>query len=276
MKGLAKIYKIKFPLLIVIMSLVFLAPGGAFAYTQTIADNTLVLPYRWTSPSTYPGWTTWTDVIGTNPSDWNIKQVAVTWSGANLQMQIYTNYPKAGLEGAGQADLALDPDQNGSWNVGVKMSVTDLGKIYTVNSWVHPQDNPPLPWSNGSWIYGGRYDQASPSPKIPDVLIKTGTNDLGAATVNWVPLLKSDTAYRIDVTFPTGFNTSGVWNSFNFELGSGTCGNEVMAGSASYVPFSGPPPVPLPGSVWLLGTGVLGLALLGLRRKAAPIKIKNK
>jgi len=274
MKGLAKIYKIKFALLIFIMSLVFLAPGGAAAYTETIADTTLVLPYRWTSPSTYPGWTTWTDVIGSNLSEWNIKQVAVTWSGDNLQMQIYTNYPQAGLEGAGAADIALDPNQNSSWNVGVKMSGNDLGKIYTVNSWVHPQDNPPLPWSNGSYIYGGRYDQVSPTK--PNTLIGTGTNDLGAATVNWVPLSNDITAYLIDITFPANFNASGLWNSFNFELGSGTCGNEVMAGSASYVPFSGAPAVPLPGSVWLLGTGVLGLALLGLRRKPAPIKIKNK
>ncbi len=192
MKGLAHVFKIKFTWLIFIMSLLLLAPGGAAAYTETIADNTLVLPYLGTSPSTYSGWNTWTDIIASNPSEWDINKVAVTWSGANLQMQIYTNYPQAGLDGAGQADLALDPDQNSSWNVGVKMSGNDLGKIYTVNSWVHPQDNPPLFWSNGSWIYGGRYDQAS--LKIPDVLIKTGTNDLGTATVGWVPLSNDITA----------------------------------------------------------------------------------
>jgi hypothetical protein len=268
MKGLGNIHKIKFPFLIVIMSLVFLAPGGAAAYTETIADSTFVLPYRGTSPSTYSGWTTWTDVIASTPSAWNIKQVAVTWSGADLKMQIYTNYPQAGLEGAGAADIALDPNQNGSWNVGVKMSGNDLGKIYAVTSWVHPQDNT-LPWNNGSYIYGGQYDQVS--PKTPSALIGTTTNNLGTATVNWFPL-NGDTVYRIDVIFPANFNVSGLWNNFNFEVGSGSCGNEVMAGSASS-PFSGPP-VPIPGSVLLLGTGLLGLGLLGFRQKAAPVKIK--
>lgn len=81
------------------MGLALLAPGGAAAYTQTITDNTLVLPYQGTKASTYDGWTTWTDTIAAPTTEWDIKRVAVTWTGADLTMQIYTNYPQAGLEG---------------------------------------------------------------------------------------------------------------------------------------------------------------------------------
>jgi hypothetical protein len=243
-------------LLTLTISLLLLAPGIAAAYTETITDTTLVLPYQGKSPSSYPGWTTWTDVIASTPSAWDVKQVAVTWSGTTLEMQIFTNYPQAGLEGAGQADIALGHD--GTFDAGVKMSGTDLGKIYTVSSWVNPQSNPPLSWSNGSWIYGGAYDQAA--PKTPDTLIGTGTNDLGTAVVNWVALTNDITAFRIDVIFPDGFNASGLWNNFNFEVGSGSCGNEVMAGTASHAP--------LPASALLLGTGLVGL--VGLRRRRKP------
>jgi len=244
--------------LTVIMGLVLLAPGGAGAYTETILDNTLVLPYRWTAPSTYPGWTNWTDVIANTPSAWNIDRVAVTWSGANLAMQIFTNYPKGGLDGAGNADIALDPSQNGSWNVGVKMSGADQGKIYTVSSWTHPQ-NISL-WTGGNEIYGGQYDQSA--AKTPNVQIAAGTNNLGQATVDWVTLPSGDTTkYRIDVTFPGNFNTSGIWNSFDFQVGTGTCANEMMAASASTSH------VPVPASVLLLGTGLVGVVLLRRRRR---------
>jgi hypothetical protein len=247
-------------LLIFVLSVLFWAPGGAAAYTETLTDTTLVFPYFKNGASPGYGYTTWTDIIGdetvSTGSEWDIKRMAVTWSGANLEMQIYTNYPQAGLDGSGQADIALG--HNGVFDIGIKMSGVDLGKVYTVTSWYDPGSNPPFSWNNGSWIYGGLYDQAS--PKIPDVQIASGINNLGTATVNWVLLpTGSDTTYMLDIIFPTGFNASGDWNSFDFEVGSGTCGNEVMAGTASHTP--------VPASVLLLGTGLVGLVCLRWRRK---------
>ena len=126
------------------LALLFLAPGGAAAYTETMNDTTLVFPYFQNGPSPGYGYTTWTDIVGDETvrtgNEWDIKRMAVTWSGANLEMQIYTNYPQAGISAAGvnagQADIALG--HNGVFDVGIKMSGTDLGNIYTVTSWIHP------------------------------------------------------------------------------------------------------------------------------------------
>lgn len=98
-------------------------PGLASAYTQSIPDTTLVQPYRGTSPSTYTGWTNWTDIIGDPISNWQLNKVDVTWTATNtIKMEIFTNYPQAGREGAGQADIALDWNRDGIFETGIKMS----------------------------------------------------------------------------------------------------------------------------------------------------------
>ncbi len=57
-----------------------------------------------------------------------------------------------------------------------------------------------------------------------------------------------------------GFNPSA---GFAFVWGTGTCGNDAIVNGLA----AGVAPVPLPPSVLLLGSGLLGLALLGFRRK---------
>jgi hypothetical protein len=248
-------------LLAFIMALVLLAPGGAAAdMTTTITDNTWMQPWYGHNNAVDAGYTSWnwrSDPIGIVPAAWEISKVDVTWlNGGNLQMKIYTNYPQAGLEGAGQADIALDPLKNGSWNVGIKMSGTDLGKIYTVSSWNTSETY----WGGSGYIYTGRYDTlgSTTDPKVPNTIINQGVNNLDKADVTFGAGIGSD--YLITIDFPTGFNALGNWDSFNFEVSSGSCGNDTMFGNATGQ-------APTPASVLLLGTGLVGLAGLKWRRR---------
>jgi hypothetical protein len=231
-------------------------PGMALADGVFIPDTTLVDPYRWNAPSTYPGWTNWTDIIGDPTTNWDLKGVNIAFTADKVQMTIYTNYPQAGLEGAGQADIALG--KNGVFDTGIKMSGPNLGKIYSVTAWTKSSDNPPLPWSNGNWIYSGKYDQSA--PKDPLTLISSGTV-VGSANVSWGAAGSGGSlaTYAINVEF----NRNLMGENFDFELGSGTCANDWMAGSVSSEVGN---PAPIPASVLLMGSGLLGLGLLGRRK----------
>jgi hypothetical protein len=228
-------------------------PGLALADGVFIPDTTLVDPYRWNAESTYPGWTTWTDIIGTPTADWDLKGVNIAYTADKVQMTIYTNYAQAGIDGAGQADIALG--KNGNFNLGIKMSGTGLGDIYSVTSWTKPGDNPPLAWSDGNWIYSGKYDQGA--PKDPLVLIATTGALLGTANVSWG--LGGDIATN---AISVVFDRSLVGDYFEFQLGNGTCANDWMAGETGAVP--------IPPTVLLMGSGLLGLGLLG-RRKVTQV-----
>ena len=236
-------------LFVAVMLTALMAP--AMASSLYIADNTLSVPYRWTSPSTYPGYTTPMDVIATDPSAWNISGVTVTWDTSTVGLAIATAYPQAGITvsgvNAGQTDIALG--HNSVYDIGIKMSGPDQGKIYSGVTWSYPTQN--STWPNGNWIYGGKYLDGSGNSQDPLVIFSGGTY-VGDAQINWATGL-------LTITFSNLLGGEN-WNKFGFQFGSGDCANEWMAGEANN-------PVPVPPSVLLLGSGLLGLKLLRRRVK---------
>lgn len=144
--------------LIAIVGLVLLAPVGAAAYTQTITDSTLVIPYKGTAHDNGYNSGNPMDVIAANPVLWNIDHVDVTWSAGNMvDIKIYTGYAPGGQESAGQGDIALSPGGGTAWDYGISMvAANQLGSFTTslvpVSAWLTTKDIPIPQWNNGTII----------------------------------------------------------------------------------------------------------------------------
>jgi hypothetical protein len=234
-------------------SLVLLGPGLAGASTSyTFLDTTTVQGWQGHAPS---GLYDNVDIVADPPtSAWDIKQVTVTYTDDNkIVMQIYTNYPQAGL-GPGQADIALNLyDGNGFTAAIIMQPGADFGKLVTGVDWGAVPENL---YSSPSYInYAGRYYVDGQPTGIPLTLANSWQDVLGMATVDYGAAGTGDgiSTYLLTVTFDNPGVTPGK-NGFGFEVSSGSCANDTMV-------------VPIPGSVLLLGSGILGMLGLGWRRR---------
>ena len=98
-------------------------------------------------------------------------------------------------------------------------------------------------------IYGGQYDQANPQSAPTQVTSAfTGTTD-----VDWT-LSGGGLNNQVDIDL-SGLGLTGPWNFF---WGTATCSNDG---------FSGVVPAPIPGTLLLLGSALMSLVGVGLRKK---------
>jgi hypothetical protein len=228
-----------------------LGVSGALAYS--INDTTQVLAYRWAAPSTYPGWTGWFDVIGTD-AEFDTK-------GADLSgslLTIYTNWgPARDGDGVITADLFIDKGCDGSFDyaVGLDQNVNTHGQDRAGNVYNLTGDTSEFSTSfdlfktDGSVIYGGMYDKGD--PKLVPVLATSDTPD-STLDVDWTHIgegANPDYSVAIDLS---SLNLGSEWC---FVWGTGTCANDTFTGT-----------VPLPPAVLLLGSGLLGMCLLRGRK----------
>jgi len=220
-----------------LMFLLGLSVSGALAYG--FDDNTKV--QEWNKGVVYG---TWKDVIG----DLNVYDTF----GANLSsntLTIFTNWNPYTMDQADPtvttADLFIDVGCNGSWDYAIVLDVNrpDFGMAY---------ENPTITTSDDlfkgqtSLIYGGMYDQAA--PKVTPAL---GTSSDGDPV---------NVAWTVDTINQVAINLSGLDDlsqPFGFFWGTGTCSNDGFSAC-----------VPIPPSVLLMGSGLLGVGLLGWRRRS--------
>jgi hypothetical protein len=235
-----------------------LSATGARADTYTFDQNTQVQSYL-SGPATHQyNWngSAWHNEVG----DAGVYHIF----GANLSgstLSIFTNWPSAANNDFGiiiAADLFVDTNLDGQWDYAIRLRANGQGTVFT-----NPGNQ--TPWYRTSqdvfknypgYIYGGQYQYNNQGSGSPVPVEATGTGSPGLpATVKWLPgPVGVNSELDIDLSVLSGFNP----NNFAFLYSTGICGNSVMYG------YGDPPLVPLPPSVLLLGSGLLGL--VGWRR----------
>jgi len=220
--------------------LCILAPAMAWGYDYN--DTTLVEPWKGGAATG----AAWTDVVGsTNVFD----TFGANYSGTIFTIFTNWNPNKDGSFNAAvvTADLFIDLGCNGSFDYAIQLdTLTGTGKVYA---------NPAFNTSDDIFkglaglTYGGRYDQAAPAP----VPVQTTSADTGTTSVVWTignGGLNNEVA--IDLS---GLNLNSPWC---FVWGTAACSNDGFSGNV----------VPLPASVLLFSSGLVGLVGLRLRRRA--------
>ncbi len=281
-------------LLIFSLTLALLAGAGAAWADHVFLNNTLVQSYGYHytgSPPVGSGYEYTTPLGGSgtpNPGlagppfgnkDWYDRIGASLFEcyGATLSgsvLTLHTNFGNDTLTdlGAVVADLFIG-DKNGVWKSAIALG----SQKYTVGNGPSGRFKEVFPIAGtGSYltsitaygatygnIYGGQFDIGVPKD-IP--VWATSTANVNLATVNWIAHTPTvSDPWNWDVSIDLSILGLTYWSDFTFLWASGTCANDTIEGR-----WLGSQ-VPIPGSVLLLGSGLLGLVGLGWRRRKTKV-----
>jgi hypothetical protein len=226
------------------LALLLLTASGGWAYDFN--DTALVQPWNGSSP--YGA--TWTDVIG-DPTVYNT--MGANWNGSSSTLSIFTNW-NPGKDGdlvpqVKTADLFIY-DLSKSTTFAIQLDTkTGTGNVYGNPTTITTSVD--IFKSITSLIYGGQFNQASPS-LVP--VQGTGGTSMGTTSVAW----SSTDIFAVNNAVDVNLSGLGLGNDqWSFVWATATCANDVVEGGGT--------PVPEPGSMLLLGLGIAGLGVCGRR-----------
>jgi len=208
-------------------------------------DATLVTPFNGLSATGGSP----TDVIG-DASRFNI--YSAIWNGATLTF--FTNWgpPNTNVLGATTADLFITSFGN-TWAIHMNTGGAAMG-TFTANVYANPTFNTTQFYFGATgYTYAGLYNGTN---LIPALATSTPTS---STSLIWTQL-GGDPNFSVAVNLASLFGSGFDPGSFSFVWAGATCGNDTISGA-----------VPIPPTALLLGSGLLGLGLLGLRRRKKTI-----
>jgi len=235
--------------------LLSLAPTWVGAATVNFPDTTKVEVWKRHNPTTTPS--TWTDVIGYG---FLFETYGATYDTDSQRLTIETNWkgPGANFFGIKAADLFLDVDVDGTWDLAVGLSKNRLNQVYyspSTLTYYTSEDK----LAGAGIIYGGRYSESNPQP----VPVEAKYSSLDTTIPGLVEWRKSGHWFvTINLGRLSNYDYFDPSSGFAFLWGTATCANDTIVGV--YAPVG---VVPLPPSALLLGSGLLLLRLWAVRRK---------
>jgi len=241
-------------LLMLMVVSIFIWSGSVLAYT--IDDDITVKVGKGHTQWPNSEAEEWVDVIG--PNNFNTKGINVNLSGDEVTISMYTNFDGAvelGSDTVYAADLGLDLNLDGTYEYGVKLTHTGpedtdySAALYKDGTWKSSYDV----WEDSasfSWQYGEFY----PDDKNRKAWVKMeGGSYEGDVDIS---ITKSGGLYAWTLKIDKDLFGSDLGDEMGIFWATGTCANDVVQGA-----------VPIPTTILLLGSGLLGFGLLGRRKR---------